>query len=241
MESGEGYHVILSNELVDAFPVHRVMVHEGQLYEIYVDVQDGRLYEVLAEPGQPEVADYLDHYHIPWRSFKDGWQAEINLAAQRWMQVTAGRLYKTSRMAKGRGFILVIDYGEKARALYTPERHRGTLACYYKHQLTERPLALPGEQDITAHVNFSALIEEGRQQGLRLHSYTTQRKWLENTGIYEEMDALRKTEQYAAMDTERASDRGQAALFKWYNLRNQVAVLTDPTGMGNFKVLVLRR
>ena len=235
-----GYHVILSNELVDAFPVQRVMVYEGQLYEIYVDVKDGRLYEVLDEPSTPQVADYLDHYKIPWRTFGDGWQAEINLDALRWMQSTAGRLHKTPRATRGRGFLLVIDYGDKARALYTKNRRSGTLASYFRHQFTERPLVRPGEQDITAHVNFSALIEEGRRQGLRLHSFTTQREWLARVGIHEELDYLRKTE-YAAMDTERASDRGQTALFKWRNLHNQVAALTDPTGMGNFKVLIMRR
>ncbi len=235
-----GYHVILSNELVDAFPVHRVMVYEGRLYEIYVDAQEGQLYEVLDEPGTPEVAAYLDHYKIPWRSFGERWQAEINLDALRWIQHSAGRLYKSPRATKGKGFLLVIDYGDKARALYTDYRRSGTLACYYRHQMNELPLALPGQQDITAHVNFSALIEEGRRCGLRLHSFTTQSKWLETMGISEELDALRKT-QYAEAETDRASDRGQIALFKWYNLRNRVAALTSPTGMGNFKVLVMKR
>ena len=238
--SGEGYHVILSNELVDAFPVHRVMIYEGRLYEIYVDAREGQLYEVLDEPSSPAVAAYLDHYKIPWPNFGERWQAEINLDARRWMQHTATRLYRSPRATKGRGFILVIDYGDKARALYTAYRRSGTLACYYRHQMNELPLALPGQQDITAHVNFSALIEEGRRFGLRLHAFTTQSKWLEAMGIYEELDALRKT-QFTEIDTDRASDRGQIALFRWYNLRNRVAALTNPSGMGNFKVLVMKR
>jgi len=235
----EGYHVILSNELVDAFPVHRVMVYEGRLYEIYVDAREGQLYEVLDEPSTPEVAAYLDHYQIPWRSFGEGWQAEINLDAIRWMQQTASRLYRSARAKKGKGFLLIIDYGDKARALYTAYRRSGTLACYYHHQMNEAPLALPGKQDITAHVNFSALIEEGRRCGLRLHNFTTQSKWLETMGIYEELDTLRKTH-FAEADSDRASDKGQVALFRWYNLRNRVAALTSPTGMGNFKVLVMK-
>jgi SAM-dependent MidA family methyltransferase len=85
-----------------------------------------------------------------------------------------------------------------------------------------------------------ASCEEGRRHGLRLHTFTTQQRWLENMGIYEELDALRKT-QFAEADTERASDRGQIALFKWHNPRNRVAALTSPTGMGNFKVLVMKR
>ena len=240
VENSEGYHVILSNELVDAFPVHRVMVYEGRLYEIYVDAREGQLYEALDEPSTPEVAAYLDHYKIPWRGFGERWQAEINLDAMRWIRQTANRLYRSARATKGKGFLLVIDYGDKARTLYTAYRRSGTLACYYRHQMNELPLALPGKQDITAHVNFSSLIEEGRRASLRLHTFTTQSKWLESMGIYEELDTLRKT-QFAEIDSDRASDRGQIALLRWHNLRNRVSALTNPTGMGNFKVLVMKR
>jgi SAM-dependent MidA family methyltransferase len=97
-----------------------------------------------------------------------------------------------------------------------------------------------GEQDITAHVNFSALIAEGRRQGLRLHKFTTQRLWLEEMGISQELEQLHSSK-FATADTARASDQGQIALLQWYNLRQRVAALTDPMGMGNFKVLVLRR
>jgi SAM-dependent MidA family methyltransferase len=224
--------VILSNELIDAFPVHVVETRNGQLYEVYVDEQEGRLCEVLDEPSSPQVASYLDSYKIPWQSFGDGWRTEINLDALRWIERTAAMLR--------RGFILTIDYGDKAAALYTRYRRRGTLACYFRHQMHERPLVRPGEQDITAHVNFSALIHEGRRHGLRLNRFTTQRLWLESLGIYEEMESRRRQE-FSAADTERASDRGQVALLKWYDLRQRVMALTDPAGMGNFKVLILRR
>lgn len=229
---GEKPSVILSNELIDAFPVHIVEVRDGRLYEVYIDAQDERLCEVLDEPETAEVATYLDTYHIPWQTFGDGWRAEINLAALHWMERTAHLLQ--------RGFMLTIDYGDKAKALYTPYRQRGTLLCYYQHQANERPLARPGEQDITAHVNFSALIHEGRRHGLRLSTFTTQRQWLERMGIYEELEQYR-TREFAVADSERASDRGQVALLQWYNLRQRVAALTDPSGMGNFKVLIMRR
>lgn len=224
--------VILSNELVDAFPVHVVEARDGRLYEVYVDVEDERLVEVLDEPSSPEVASYLDNFNIAWQTFGDFWRAEINLDALRWMERMAHLVQ--------RGFLLTIDYGDKARALYTRSRRHGTLACYFQHQLTERPLARPGEQDITAHVNFSALISEGRRHGLRLSKFTTQGLWLESMGIYEELERVRQ-EKFSAADAERASDRGQVALLQWYNLRQRVAALTDPAGMGNFKVLILRR
>jgi SAM-dependent MidA family methyltransferase len=134
----------------------------------------------------------------------------------------------------------VIDYGDRASQLYHRSRLRGTLLCYYQHRINEQPLMRPGEQDITAHVNFSALIDEGRRHGLRRRLFTTQRAWLERMGIFEELEGLRRTH-FAAADQERASDRGQIALLRWYNLRQQVLALTDPAGLGNFKVLIMRR
>src|SRR5262249_50597938 len=78
--------VILSNELVDAFPVHIVETRGGRLYELFVDVQQGQLCEVLAEPSTEAVASYLDRYKIPWLRFDDGWRAEVNLDALHWME-----------------------------------------------------------------------------------------------------------------------------------------------------------
>ena len=232
--------VILSNELVDAFPVHIVELHEKKLYEVYVAAQpDGRLYEVLDEPSSQEVADYLDSYKIPWSTFSEGWRAEINLDALSWIKQSAQRLASVQKRAR-HGFLLTIDYGDKARALYTRLRQQGTLVCYFRHQLTELPLVRPGEQDITAHVNFSALLNEGRRQGLHLHTFTTQHLWLTRMVIHEELELVR-TRDFAVIDTAGASDRGQVALLQWYNLRQGVMTLTDPAGMGNFKILILKR
>lgn len=230
-EYPQGIHVILSNELVDAFPVHIVEVRDKHLYELYVDEQEGRLFPVLDEPGSAGVAGYLDNYRIPWATYRDGWRAEINLDALHWLQRVASRLKK--------GYLLTIDYGDRARALYTPQRMYGTLTCYYRHHTNEQPLARPGQQDITAHVNFTALVDEGRRHGLHLNVFTTQRQWLENMGIHIALEQLRTT-QFAAMDTERSSDKGQIARFHWGNLQQRVAALTDPNGMGNFKVLIMR-
>ncbi|WP_052891287.1 class I SAM-dependent methyltransferase [Thermogemmatispora carboxidivorans] len=230
-EQEGGPHLILANELVDAFPVHLVEVRQGQLYEIYVGLEKGRLREIAVPPA-PEVVTYLDRYCLRWRSFPNGWRAEINLEALRWIELQASLLR--------RGFLLVIDYGDRAARLYSRARPQGTLLCYHKHRVNEQPLARPGEQDITAHVNFSALIDEGRRHGLRLRLFTTQRAWLERLGIFEELEQLRRTH-FSAADQERATDQGQIALLRWYNLRQRVLALTDPAGLGNFKVLIMRR
>lgn len=240
LESTTRPHVTFSNELVDAFPVHIVEKHGARLYEVYVDVQQGRLAEILDDVSQPAVATYLDDYKIPWQKFPDGWRAEINLDALRWMERTAQLVTGTEQRHRHHGFILTIDYGDKARALYTPERYQGTLVSYFQHQLSGRPLVRPGEQDITAHVNFSALIQVGRLQGMHLHSFTTQRQWLTEMGIFDELERLHARE-FAVIESDRASDRGQIALLQWYNLRQRVSALTQPGGMGDFKVLILKR
>lgn len=227
------FHALLSNELIDAFPVHVVEAREGKLYEVYVESNDGQLREHLAEPSSPEVAAYLDQANVPWQTFPTGWRAEINLDAARWLE-------QSVKLLHSHAFLLAIDYGDKARELYTRDRRRGTLLCYYQHQTNERPLRLPGEQDITAHVDFSALIKQGRALGLRLHQYTTQRQWLETCGLTAELER-RRTRDFALAESERASDRGQMALLGWYNLRQRASILTDMAGMGNFKVLIMRR
>ena len=231
--------VILSNELVDAFPVHVIQKRENMLYEVCVDEHDGRLYEVLAEPEKQAVANYLDHYDIPWRTFMDDWRAEINLNALTWLHNVTELLLDTQIKHAGHVYLLVIDYGDLAHNLYTEQRPYGTLTSYFKHQLTDQPLLRPGEQDITAHVNFSALIDEGRKHGFQQETFTTQGQWLTDMGLYTEMEHIRQHE-LSVMDTARATDRGQTAMLAWYNLRQRVSTLTDPSGLGNFKVLLLK-
>ncbi|HLJ80191.1 MAG TPA: SAM-dependent methyltransferase [Ktedonobacterales bacterium] len=225
---------VVANELVDALPVHIVEHCGGALREVYVtlDEQTGALAEVLGPPSAPEVASYLNTYRIPWRRYPDGWRAEVCVEAIAWMREVAAILR--------RGFTLTIDYGDTARRLYTPERWRGTLAVYARHQMGERPLARPGGQDLTAHVNFTALVEAGRAGGLRLAGLTTQGELLRRLGIVEEMEAI-GTRLYPAADTERHTDRGQADYLRRMSLRGAVSTLLDPRGLGGFRVLTQQR
>ncbi|GLV57499.1 SAM-dependent methyltransferase [Dictyobacter sp. S3.2.2.5] len=232
--------IILSNELVDAFPVHVVEKQGDTLYEVAVTIANGRLAETLVEMSDSTLSDYLESFKVPWRTFPDGWRAEINLDALAWMERTCQILTGPNPKRKRHGFILAIDYGDVAGKLYSSERRYGTLSSYYKHQITDRPLVRPGEQDITAHVNFTALIQVGRQQGLRLHALTTQGQWLRDNGIDDELDQIRQRD-FSALDTDRGSNQGQTALLQWYNLRQRASALTDPMGMGNFKVLIMKR
>lgn len=222
---------LVSNELVDALPVHIVEKQGDALREIFVDVDEeqGRFVERAGLPSTPELATYLDDYHVPWRGFPDGWRAEVCLEARDWMRRVAAGIH--------RGFVLTIDYGDTARRLYTRDRRRGTLAVYSQHQFGERPLAQPGTQDLTAHVNFSALIQTGRENGLRLAGLTTQAAFLTSLGLRERMAAL------SAPAIGRGGVIGNSQLDQLRRIseRNALAALLNPAGLGGFKVLIQQR
>lgn len=225
---------IFSNELVDALPVHIVEVHDGALAEVYVttDPTTGALVKALGEPSTEALATYLDAYDIPWRSFPEGWQGEICLDAPLWLAQVAALVQ--------RGYVLTIDYGAEAQNLYLPERRGGTLAVYSAHQMGDAPLTRPGQQDLTAHVNFTALERAGASAALYTEGLTTQADFLRHLGIHEEADALARR-LYPAAETERHTDRGQADLLRRRALEAAVATLLNPHGLGGFRVLAQSR
>jgi SAM-dependent MidA family methyltransferase len=146
---------IFSNELLDAFPVHRVRLERGTLREIHVAFDGQSLREELGPLTSPEIETYFQEQRI---TLREGQQAEVNLDACEWIR-DAGR-------GLGRGFILTVDYGHEAAELYNERHMRGTLLAYSAHRATEDFLERPGEQDLTAHVNFTALDMRGRCEGL---------------------------------------------------------------------------
>jgi SAM-dependent MidA family methyltransferase len=225
---------IVSNELVDALPAHVIEKRGDMLAEVYValDRAGGRLVELLGPPSSTEVAGYLDRFGVTWRTFPDGWRAEVCLAAETWLRAIAGLVR--------RGFVLTIDYGASARRLYSRDRRRGTLMAYTHHQLGERTLANPGAQDLTAHVNFSALAKAGRFAGLRTAGLTTQADLLERLGIRDEAAAVTS---WRAPGVDAATATSQSALeyLRRSSQRAAVRVLLDPARLGGFKALVQHR
>jgi SAM-dependent MidA family methyltransferase len=203
----------LSNELVDAFPVHRVIVHEGVLKEIYVAEEAGEFKEQWGKLADPGILPYLESLAIP---LAEGQTAEVNLDALSWLETVARRLE--------RGFVLTIDYGHLARELYAPQRGSGTLSCYFRHQVSANPYERIGEQDITSHVNFTALIRRGEELGLQLTGFVPQLRFLLGLGILEEMESIGR-------------DMSPLEALK---LRLSIKHLIEPeVGMGeSFKVLV---
>ncbi len=204
---------IFSNELLDALPAHRVVVENGALREIFVGFENARFTEVPGEPSMPALAQYFLEQGI---TLEEGRQAEVCFEACDWIE-NAGR-------ALERGFVLTIDYGHEARALYGEHHNRGTLLAYRDHAVSENLLDAPGEQDLTAHVNFTALDLWGRRAGLVRSGLVTQSQFLVALGRGNEFADL-----YEPGQTE--TEKLRARLL----LKN----LIHPEGLGEkFQVLI---
>ena len=167
---------IFSNELVDAFPVHQVVMEE-ELMEVFVDYKN-RFLETL-RPAPKELKKYFAELEVV---LPPGYRIEVNLDAMRWIQETGSSLNK--------GFVMTIDYGYPSSELYQEYRSRGTLMCYYKHTGNDNPYVHIGEQDITSHVNFSALVHWGKRAGLELCGFTDQVHFLLGLGIEKYLEKL---------------------------------------------------
>jgi len=158
---------ILSNELLDALPVHRVVCQHGALREIFVGCDDRGFCDVVQPLSSSVLAEYFAAQGI---TLAEGQQGEAGLAACDWIQDAGRRL--------GRGFVLSIDYGHEARELYSPLHMRGTLLAYQEHRAGEDFYRASGQQDLTAHVNFTALDLWGRPAGLMRTGLVSQTRFL---------------------------------------------------------------
>jgi len=174
---------LYSNELIDALPVHRVVMSTAGLQEIYVELKDGEFSEATGPLSTPAIREYLSRLAI---ELHPGQQAEINLAAPLWL--------KEASRALQSGFILTIDYGFPAIELYAPHRTRGTLLCYHRHQIEENPYIRLGKQDITAHVDFTTLMKQGEELGLQSDWFGEQYRFLLSAGIVEEIEEIERSD-----------------------------------------------
>ncbi len=173
---------LYSNELIDALPVHRVVMTSDGLKEIYVTCKDGGFAEEADEPSTPEIEAYLKRVGAELHPAQ---QAEVNLNAPEWLTAAVKALQQ--------GFILTIDYGYTAPELYTPRRKLGTLLCYYRHQTEENPYLRLGLQDITTHVDFTTLMTCGEGLGLHNDWFGEQYRFMLSTGIIEEIEEIERS------------------------------------------------
>ena len=199
--------IIFANEFFDALPVE-ILSSSGKLV---ISEEEGRFIESWAQPA-PEETGFLDRYSV---QPEEGERLEVPLGAQQAMAAIADQLQ--------RGFLIAIDYGY-TRAEQLAGRHRGTLMTYRQHSASPNPYEAPGEQDITAHVNFTALAAQAEESGLQVQPFITQSQFL--LGIGEENQFADAFE-----DCRLPQEKAKVAL--------QVKHLITPAGVGeNFQVML---
>jgi SAM-dependent MidA family methyltransferase len=207
---------IFSNELVDTLPVHIVVMDSGTLKEILVGFRDGKFVDLLAPLSTCAITEYFAAQGI---TLCEGQHAEAGLEACDWISEIGRRLE--------RGYVLTIDYGHPASDLFDDHHMRGTLLAYRNHRVSEDFYASPGEQDLTAHVNFTALESWGNRSGLETAGFTSQTAFLLALGQGNEFADL--------------YDEGQTEVERT-KARLQLKTLIHPEGMGErFQVLIQQK
>jgi SAM-dependent MidA family methyltransferase len=205
--------VVFANEVLDALPTHRVVWREGRLREIRVGSRDGAFVDVEDEPSTPALADRLRAEGIV---LSDGQRAEICLAVESWLAIAAGGLQ--------RGLVVLIDYGYPAVELYDPSRrHDGTLRAYVRQRVHDDPYRHIGRQDLTAHVDVTAVERAAATAGLSHLGTTTQAEFLVGLGM---QDLLQGVQADPATTLE-----------DYLALRSSLMRLLDPGAMGRFRVM----
>lgn len=207
--------VVIANEVLDALPVHLFLNTEDGVKERCVAVKNNELAWEICDPISPRLAEKATHiietYHLP-----TPYASEINLNAEEFI--------KNMTHSLAEGVILFADYGYGQAEYYHHERTQGSLTCFYQHQRSENPLEQVGEQDITAHVDFTQVIDLAYDQGCSLLGYTTQTSFLLACGLLE-----------LAANIE--TNLTPSAAFQ---LHQAIKVLTLPTEMGErVKIMAL--
>lgn len=203
--------VVIANEFLDSLPFHRLRHDGGGMKEVFLGTRGGEFEEILADIEDGDAREFSERY---FGEYAEGEEAEARPLSAAWLGEVGSVLDK--------GFVLVVDYGFLAPELYSRGKRRGTFRCFYRHELCDDPYTRPGEQDITADVNFSELIRAGNALGLDVVRYATQGQFLADWGI---LDILEK---YGAPENQ--ADR------------LAVKTLIMPEFMGSrFKALVLAK
>jgi SAM-dependent MidA family methyltransferase len=209
----------LSNELIDAFPVHQVTVVKDRLQEVYVTNGDknNTLTEVIGGLSTDRLTEYwqLNNVNLLNGRYPDGYRTEVNLAALEWLKQVSKKLQ--------RGYMISIDYGYTADRYYNPMRTQGTLQCYYQHAYHNDPYINIGNQDLTAHIDFTAVQNQGELLGFHTVGFIPQGMFLMALGLSERIAAISN------------SSGDIASLLR---RRQNLHQLIEPMGLGKFGVLI---
>ncbi len=207
--------VILANEVLDAMPVHIFTLDQQGIQEVYVRSEANKLTTFADLPSSPGLSDHIAKIVSRYQLSRP-YTSEINLNISPWLQ-------QLNHCLK-RGVILLVDYGFPGHEYYHPDRHMGTLMCHYQQQAHPDPLYMPGSQDITAHVDFTAVAEHASELGFDISGFATQANFLLSCGI-----------------TDFINDIDSAAVARLQQTQ-QLKKLTMPHEMGElFKVLALSK
>ncbi len=174
---GQGPWIVISNEFFDALPFHRLRVCDEGIKEVYVGWKDGGFCDVLGPPSTTALEEALRGV----RPIK-GMELEVCLEAMEWMRKIGTSMPE--------GFVVTIDYGLPERELYSERHMEGTMLCHHRQRVDRDPYRRVGRQDITCHVNFTALAREGREVGLEVVGFTDQGSFLIGLGVLEELSSL---------------------------------------------------
>jgi SAM-dependent MidA family methyltransferase len=169
---------ILSNELLDAFPVH-VVTMKGGLHEVFVSRAGSNLIQIFKPVSSSDLIEYFSLFNVV---IPEGYRTEVNLRIKQWIRELSSLLSE--------GFIITIDYGYTAEEYYDRDRTQGTLLCFFRHQVSDNPFLNIGLQDITTHVNFSSLKVWGEEAGIKTVGYCSQGTYLVSAGIDEVMQEI---------------------------------------------------
>jgi len=207
--------ILFANELLDAFPVHRVKMHEGKLCELFIGLDEaGNFIWTEREPSLPQLALHLSRSGV---ELAEGQIAEINLDIEAWIKLATNVFT--------RGFLVTVDYGAEASDLYSaPHRREGTLRAFQRHRLSDEILTDPGERDLTTTVDWTHVQRAGKELGWRTVSFERQNEFLLRAGLLEQLEML----------TTKAQSETDALI-----LRSGVREMILPGGMSeSFQVLV---
>ena len=174
--------LVFSNELLDAFPVHRVTLHAGEFKEFYVTVGDDGNFQWLLDAPSPQLSPHLEEYFAePGIPPKEGQVVEVSLEIEEWLRRVAARIR--------RGYLITVDYGAAAEDLDSPQVNSGgTLRGFQEHQFVDDLLARPGEHDLTTTVNWSFVKSAGANTGLEFVELTRQDRFLLASGFLEQLE-----------------------------------------------------
>lgn len=212
--------MVLGNEVVDALPVHRMVMRQDAIHEILVGLNDeGELTDIDAEPDAELAATIRQHLERHQIRLADGARFEFSPAAADWMRAIATSLTQ--------GIAIIIDYGYEAPRLLQGHLLEGTVRGYFQHTVTDNPYLRVGEQDLTAHVDFSWLEDAAIGAGMAPLGLTTQSEYLTRLGLGDWLLDLQQQE--------------DVSYDEYYLAQNATMRLIDPAGLGRFRVMGLAK